>query len=113
MLHHQGGISPEWPVKYDVFEPYYTLAEKLFSVHGQQGIDPTEPRRSDEYPYPAISNEPLMQEIQNDLQGMGLQPFPCPLGLKLNEADRVESKCIRCDTCDGYPAWCMPNRIRT
>jgi choline dehydrogenase-like flavoprotein len=23
--------------------------------------------------------------------------------LKLNEADRVESKCIRCDTCDGYP----------
>jgi choline dehydrogenase-like flavoprotein len=44
-----------------------------------------------------------MQEIQNDLQGMGLRPFPCPLALKLNEADRVESKCIRCDTCDGYP----------
>ena len=56
-----------------------------------------------EYPYPAISNEPRMQEIQNDLQDMGLQPFPCPLGLQLNEADRVESKCIRCDTCDGYP----------
>jgi choline dehydrogenase-like flavoprotein len=47
VLHHKGGISPEWPVKYDVFEPYYTLAEKLFCVHGQQGIDPTEPRRSE------------------------------------------------------------------
>jgi choline dehydrogenase-like flavoprotein len=103
VLHHQGGISPAWPVKYDVFEPYYTLAEKLFCVHGQQGIDPTEPRRSAAYPYPPVSNEPLMQEIQNDLEGMGLKPFPCPLGLKLNEADRVESKCIRCDTCDGYP----------
>jgi choline dehydrogenase-like flavoprotein len=44
-----------------------------------------------------------MQEIQNDLDRMGLRPFPCPLALKLNEVDRVESKCIRCDTCDGYP----------
>jgi choline dehydrogenase-like flavoprotein len=103
VLHHKGGISPEWPVKYDEFEPYYTKAEKLFCVHGKQGIDPTEPRRSEEYPYPAISNEPCMQEIQEDLQRMGLHPFPCPLGLKLNEADPVESNCIRCDTCDGYP----------
>jgi choline dehydrogenase-like flavoprotein len=103
VLHHKGGISPEWPVKYDEFEPYYTLAEKLFCVHGQQGIDPTEPRRSGEYPFPPISNEPRMQEIQDDLQKRGLKPFPCPLGLKLNEADRVESKCIRCDSCDGYP----------
>lgn len=103
VLHHKGGISPEWPVKYDVFEPYYTQAEKLFCVHGKQGIDPTEPRRSAPYPYPAISNEPRMQEIHDDLQGLGLRPFPCPLGLKLDEAHRVESKCIRCDTCDGYP----------
>jgi len=43
VLHHKGGISPAWPVPYDVFEPYYTLAEMLFCVHGKQGIDPTEP----------------------------------------------------------------------
>ena len=103
VLRHKSGISPEWPVKYDVFEPYYTKAEELFCVHGKQGIDPTEPRRSKEYPYPALANEPRMEEIRNDLQGLGLHPFPCPLGLQLNEADRVESKCIRCDTCDGYP----------
>ena len=103
MLCHKSGISPEWPVKYDVFEPYYTKAEELFCVHGKQGIDPTEPRRSREYPYPALTNEPRMQEIQNDLENLGIHPFPCPLGLQLNEADRVESRCIRCDTCDGYP----------
>ena len=103
VLRHKSGISPEWPVKYDVFEPYYTKAEELFCVRGKQGIDPTEPRRSKEYPYPALANEPRMQEIQNDLQSMGLHPFPCPLGLQLNEADPVDSKCIRCDTCDGYP----------
>ncbi len=103
VLHHKGGISPAWPVSYRDFEPYYTQAEKLFCVHGKQGIDPTEPFRSEEFPFPAISNEPRMQEIQDDLEKAGLHPFPCPLGLKLNEADRVESKCIRCDTCDGYP----------
>jgi choline dehydrogenase-like flavoprotein len=103
VLQHKGGISPEWPVKYDVFEPYYTQAERLFRVHGKQGIDPTEPRRSEEYPFPAIENEPRMQEIQDALQKGGLNPFPCPLGLQLNEQNPVESQCIRCDTCDGYP----------
>ncbi len=103
VLHHKGGLSPEWPVKYDAFEPYYTKAEHLYRVHGKQGIDPTEPPRSEEYPYPALSNEPRMQEIQEDLEKQGLRPFPCPLGLQLNEDDRVESRCIRCDTCDGYP----------
>jgi choline dehydrogenase-like flavoprotein len=105
VLQQEGGISPAWPVKYDVFEPYYTRAEKLFCVHGEGGIDPTEPFRSAPYPFPAISNEPRMQEIQQDIQQLGLKPFPCPLGLKLDEADRLTSPCIRCDTCDGYP--CM------
>jgi choline dehydrogenase-like flavoprotein len=105
VLHHKGGISPEWPVKYDVFEPYYTLAEKLFCVHGQVGSDPTEPFHSEEYPFPAVSNEPRMQQIQDDVAALGLHPFPMPLGIKLNESNYVESACIRCDTCDGYP--CM------
>lgn len=103
VLHHKGGISPEWPVKYDVFEPYYTLAEKLFCVHGQLGFDTTEPFHSEEYPFPALANEPRMQQIHDDVAGLGYHPFPIPLGLKLNESDRLNSKCIRCDTCDGYP----------
>ncbi|HET9088634.1 MAG TPA: GMC family oxidoreductase [Acidobacteriaceae bacterium] len=105
VLQHKGGVSPEWPVKYDVFEPYYTKAERLFCVHGELGFDPTEPFHSEEYPFPAISNEPRMEQIQEDVKKLGYHPFPVPLGLKLNESDRVESKCIRCDTCDGYP--CM------
>jgi choline dehydrogenase-like flavoprotein len=103
VLQHKGGISPEWPVKYDVFEPYYCQAERLFRVHGKQGIDPTEPRRSEDYPFAAIANESRIQQIEDDLRATGLRPFPCPLGLQLDEQNRVESRCIRCDTCDGYP----------
>jgi choline dehydrogenase-like flavoprotein len=44
-----------------------------------------------------------MRSIHDDVKKLGYNPFPMPLGLKRNTADPVESKCIRCDTCDGYP----------
>jgi len=100
---HQDGISPEWPLKYADFEPYYTAAEALYDVHGQQGEDPTEPDRSAEFPHPPVSHEPRMQEIVNGLKKQGLKPFHLPLGLKLNEVDRTLGACIRCNTCDGFP----------
>jgi choline dehydrogenase-like flavoprotein len=102
-LTHQDGISPEWPVKYDVFEPYYTRAEKLFCVHGDGSIDPTEPPRSQGYPFPPLSNEPRMQAIEDSVRALGYRPFPVPLGLKRLENDLVKSPCIRCETCDGFP----------
>ena len=44
-LHHDDGISPAWPIAYAEMEPYYTLAEQLYEVHGARGEDPTEPPR--------------------------------------------------------------------
>jgi choline dehydrogenase-like flavoprotein len=102
-VQHAAGISPEWPLKYNDFEKYYTHAEALFQVHGKMGLDPTEPPRSFEYPYPAVSHEPRIQELHNALQEKGLHPFYIPLGVKLNEADKANSACIRCNTCDGFP----------
>ena len=102
-MEHAGGISPEWPLKYQDFEPYYTAAEKLYCVHGKMGIDPTEAPRSEEYPYPPISHEPRIQEVHDGLVAKGLHPFYMPMGVKLNEADRLNSPCIRCNTCDGFP----------
>ncbi|NJP10868.1 MAG: GMC family oxidoreductase [Leptolyngbyaceae cyanobacterium RU_5_1] len=100
---HKGGKSPEWPLKYRDFEPYYTQAEKLYEVHGQHGIDPTEPPASQAYPYPPIQHEPRIQEIHDDLKDQGLHPFYLPLAIKLNDVNRRLSACIRCNTCDGFP----------
>jgi choline dehydrogenase-like flavoprotein len=100
---HKGGISPSWQLKYQDFEPYYTQAEQLYGVHGQHGIDPTEPPASGAYPFPAIQHAPRIQEINNALQGKGLHPFYLPLAIKLNEVNRRLSECIRCNTCDGFP----------
>jgi len=100
---HQGGISPAWPLAYSDFEPYYTQAEKLYHVHGERGADPTEPFASEPYPYPPVSHEPRIAELERDLKRSGLRPFPLPLGLLLDESHPEKSACIRCSTCDGFP----------
>jgi choline dehydrogenase-like flavoprotein len=101
-VQHVGGVSPEWPLKYRDFEPYYAEAEKLYHVHGQTGLDPTEPPRG-EFPYPAMSHEPRIQEVADSLRARGFNPCYTPLGIRINEAQKYLSQCIRCSTCDGYP----------
>jgi len=34
-LKHHDGISPAWPIGYDVMEPYYTLAEQYYRCTGR------------------------------------------------------------------------------
>jgi choline dehydrogenase-like flavoprotein len=106
-VQHTGGTSPEWPLKYPDFEPYYTQAEKLYQVHGQRGLDPTEPKTSEAYSFAPISHEPRIQEIHDDLQKKGFHPFYLPLAIRLSEVNRALSSCIRCNTCDGFP--CLVN----
>ena len=104
-LRHHGGISPAWPVSYDEFEPYYTEAEYLYQVHGERGSDPTEPWASKPYLRPAVSHEPRMQDVVTGFAKFACNPFPVPLGILIDEKNPHSSKCIRCNTCDGYP--CM------
>jgi choline dehydrogenase-like flavoprotein len=100
---HHGGISPAWPMSYDELEPYYTKAEYLYQVHGERGVDPSEPWASAPYRFPAVQHEPRIQRLHDDLARNGLRPFHVPLGIQLDEAKPTESRCIRCDTCDGFP----------
>lgn len=102
-LIHKGGVSPAWPITYEEMEPYYTQAEQLYEVHGHRGEDPTEPPTTTAYPFPAVSHEPRIQELNDDLRDLGLRPFHTPLGVRLDETDAEQSKCIRCNTCDGFP----------
>jgi choline dehydrogenase-like flavoprotein len=102
-LRHVDGISPAWPLSYDDFEPWYSQAEQLYQVHGNTGEDPTEGHHSQPYPWPAVSHEPRIQQISDDLAKGGYQPFHAPCGILLDEASRPRSECIRCAWCDGYP----------
>jgi choline dehydrogenase-like flavoprotein len=102
-LRHQDGISPAWPISYAEMEPYYTRAENLYQVHGARGEDPTEPPTSAPYPHPAISHEPRIQQLHDDLARAGYQPFHSPCGILLDEGNMPFSRCNRCADCDGFP----------
>jgi choline dehydrogenase-like flavoprotein len=102
-LRHSGGVSPAWPISYHDLEPYYTKAEQLYQVHGQRGEDPTEPPASAPYPHPPVSHEPRLQRLSEDFAHLGLKPFHTPLGIMLDESHPRTSRCIRCNTCDGFP----------
>ena len=103
VLRHRDGLSPAWPISYADMEPYYTRAEQLYQVHGARGEDPTEPPASAPYPFPAVSHEPRIQRLADDLATAGLHPFHAPCGILLDEGNMPYSKCVRCDNCDGFP----------
>jgi len=104
-VRHHGGISPAWPLSYEDLEPYYGQAEELYFVHGERGEDPTEPPATGPYPYPAVSHEPRIQKLHDDLVRNGLKPFHLPVGVRLDESDPEKSVCVRCTRLDGFP--CM------
>lgn len=109
-IRHEDGISPEWPLKYDAFEPFYAEAEALFHVHGRAGEDPNEPRRSAAFPYPEVSHEPRIAALSARLSAQGLRPFHLPLGILLDEKNGKPTRtstCIRCSAFDGFP--CLLN----
>jgi len=98
-LEHAGGVSPSWPITYRQLAPYYNLAEQLYGVHGEAGVDPTEPSDVPPYPYPALDHEPVIEQVASALKGQGIKPFPLPLAVQLHGG----GPCIRCKTCDGFP----------
>jgi choline dehydrogenase-like flavoprotein len=102
-LRHAGGVSPAWPIAYEDMEPYYTKAEQLYEVHGARGEDPTEPPTSAPYPFPALTHEPRIQQLADQLEAAGYHPFHAPCGVRLNEANMPYSVCVRCSSCDGFP----------
>ncbi len=98
-LQHLGGLSPAWPITYETLAPYYDRAERLYSVHGEDGPDPTEPPRKP-FPHPPIAHQGRIAVIVERLRELGLHPSPLPLGLlRPGEPDG----CILCDTCNSYP----------
>ncbi len=98
-VEHMDGVSPAWPIDYDTLEPYYDRAERLYHVHGEHGIDPTEPPRGP-FPYAPIPHAPGMATLVDGLRRQGLHPSYLPLGLiRPGEPDG----CVLCGTCNSFP----------
>jgi choline dehydrogenase-like flavoprotein len=97
----QDGFSQGWPFGYEEMEPYYTRAEELYRVHGRLGEDPTEPKHSEDFPFPALEHEPDIERFSDSLRAQGLHPYHTPNGLEVaNQAEREEERAS-----DGTPSF--------
>ena len=99
-VEHVDGISPAWPIGYETLEPYYERAERLYHVHGEDGLDPTEPPHHAPYPHARIPHARAMEAIVGQLRAQGLHPSPLPLGL-INPGQA--GGCVLCNTCNSFP----------
>jgi len=98
---HADGDSPAWPITYEDLAPYYDRAEAMYHVHGQAGMDPTDPPRGP-FPYPPIPHTVGMTRMFDRLRDRGLHPSFLPLGLIQPGED---DGCRLCDRCNSFP--CM------
>lgn len=78
------GETVEWPFDYNELEPWYGMAEALYQVRGANGIDPTDPPRSTEFPFGPVPYEPQLEDAAERLRGLGLHPSPLPLSVDVD-----------------------------
>ena len=102
-IHHGGAVSPAWPISYDDLAPYYLEGEKLWSVHGNRGEDPTDDADAPPYAHPPMFDDPEIKRLKARLKGQGLNPFSMPIAVHRNDDDLQKSLCIRCRSCGGFP----------
>jgi choline dehydrogenase-like flavoprotein len=98
-LEHADGFSPAWPITYETLAPYYDRAERLYSVHGEAGADPTDPPRGP-FPHAPIPHAPRIATLVAALRATGLRPAPLPLGLR---DPGQPNGCRLCNTCNSFP----------
>lgn len=96
----EGKGASGWPIGYRDLEPYYTEAERLLSISGEAGIDPTEPPRSAPFPQGPAPLSAISQKVKASASALGLRPFQLPLAI--NYEDKSRNTCVSCTTCDTF-----------
>ena len=86
-----------WPFEYGDIEPHYDTAERLLCIRGDDGSDPTAPRRGSPLPPPTVPLSGTSRAIEAAAKRLGLHPFRIPLAL-----DRGRGACEACGACDGF-----------
>ena len=86
----------EWPVGYDALEPFYTMAENIYGVTGENNAAaPFLNHRKTPYPASPLPLHETNRDLARMLTSRGLNPFVLPLGID-------PDLCRQCPTCPGY-----------
>ena len=90
-----------WPIRYSDLEPYYTKAEGILSIAGDDSGDITKPERSAAFPQEPAPLARISQRIADAARTLGLHPFNLPLAINYSRRQK-EKRCVACRTCDTF-----------
>lgn len=101
----------DWPFRYDDLEPFYTQAERLIGVAGDES-NPFAPPRSAPYPMPAHEDMYVAHILREgasrtQLLGAPLSPHKYPAGIAsrfydAGDPDLTRPPCNQCGPCSGF-----------
>jgi choline dehydrogenase-like flavoprotein len=95
------GSNAAWPFGYDALEPYYSEAERILGVSGDDADDPTRPPRSAPYPHQPPPLTRISRRFRDSALELGLHPFPIPLAINFSR-NNGRPACDLCRQCDTY-----------
>lgn len=92
----------DWPIDYDVLEPYYAKVEQIVGVSGRIVDHPfQEPRSTKDFPYPPTWEQPISGWFDTACQKLGYHSLPTPRAILPHDAlDR--SGCSYSNYCGSY-----------
>jgi gluconate 2-dehydrogenase alpha chain len=96
-----GANFADWPVTYDMLEPFYAFGEAGLGVQGLAGANPFESPRSG--PFPMAPGVPMYvaQLATKGLASLGYTAFPYPMAVNSTVYDGRPA-CVDCGYCSGY-----------
>jgi choline dehydrogenase-like flavoprotein len=96
-----GASFADWPVDYDMLEPFYSYVEYALGVQGLAGANPFEAARS--RPFPMAPGLPMYAGVlaSKGLSALGFTAFPYPAAVNSEPYDGRPA-CVDCGFCTGY-----------
>jgi choline dehydrogenase-like flavoprotein len=96
-----GSSLADWPISYDVLEPWYDRAEWELGVSGEQGHDRFAGPRTRDYPMPPQTQTLDGSRLERGAATLGIRTGPVPLAIN-SVPYNGRPACVRCGLCVGY-----------
>jgi choline dehydrogenase-like flavoprotein len=96
-----GATFADWPVDYDMLEPFYAYGEVALGVQGLAGANPFEGPRSTPFPMPPGVPMYVAELVTKGCAKLGYTAFPYPTAVNSRPYDGRPA-CVDCGFCSGF-----------
>ena len=96
-----GAAFADWPVDYDMLEPFYTYVDTAMGIQGDATSNPRDGPRSAPFPMPPGVPMYVAERLAPALADLGYTRFPFPTAVNSRPFDGRPA-CVDCGFCSGF-----------